>query len=240
MRILLTLLFIAILAIPSFAQLTFNRIGGSTNLAGAEIVAFDPGNNQLFVTSSSGLQVFNFIDPANPALTTTLIPGDDGANANSVTSVAIANGIVAVSVPDATETNPGLVLFYDAASLNFLGSEQVGALPDMLTFTPDGQKVLVANEGQPSGGTDPDGTVSIIDISGGVGSATVSTVALGAAPLVGDVRIFPAKTQAEDLEPEYITVSADGSTAYVALQENNAMAIIDLNTEMATAIVSLG
>ncbi|KAA5539936.1 DUF839 domain-containing protein [Roseiconus nitratireducens] len=45
----------------------------------------------------------------------------------------------------------------------------------MVTFTPDGNKVLVANEGEPDDGVDPEGSVSIIDVSGGVLSATVQT-----------------------------------------------------------------
>jgi YVTN family beta-propeller protein len=55
------------------------------------------------------------------------------------------------------------------------------------------------------------------------------------------VRVFgPGATVAQDLEPEYITVSADSTTAYVTLQENNAVAVVDVATATVTAIRPLG
>lgn len=56
------------------------------------------------------------------------------------------------------------------------------------------------------------------------------------------MRIFgPNATVAQDLEPEFITASADGKTAWVTLQEANAIAVIDLETiNTVTAINPLG
>jgi hypothetical protein len=55
------------------------------------------------------------------------------------------------------------------------------------------------------------------------------------------VRIFgPGASVAQDLEPEYITVSADSRTAYVTLQENNAVAIVDIASKRITDIKPLG
>jgi hypothetical protein len=55
------------------------------------------------------------------------------------------------------------------------------------------------------------------------------------------VRIYgPGATVAQDLEPEYITISADSSTAYVTLQENNAIATIDIASKTVTSIKPLG
>ena len=120
-------------------------------------------------------------------------------------------------------------------------------MPDMLTFTPDGTKVIVANEGVPNDNydVDPEGSVSIIDLSGGVASATVATASFTPfnsqhnALVAAGVRIFgPGATVAQDLEPEYIAVS--GNKAYVALQENNAVAVVDIPTATVTNIAPLG
>jgi DNA-binding beta-propeller fold protein YncE len=148
----------------------FLSLQGSLVLGGAEISAFDPASDRLFVTSSSGLQVVNLANPAAPTLITTVDFTTLGFATTDVTSVAVKNGIVAVALPDADKSQPGKVVFLSAADNALLGSVDVGALPDMLTFTPDGTKVLVANEGAVLsdanfGGV---GSVSIIDISGGL------------------------------------------------------------------------
>ena len=124
----------------------------------------------------------------------------------------------------------------------------------MVTFTPDGSKVLVANEGEPNGDycNDPEGTVSIIDVSGGaatVTAANVTTVSFTdfnaggarATEIDDDVRVSShSASVAQDFEPEYIAVSADSTTAWVAMQENNTIAEIDLSDNSITTILGLG
>ncbi|MEM9018561.1 MAG: hypothetical protein AAGC68_16240, partial [Verrucomicrobiota bacterium] len=126
-----------------------DKIGALTGLTGAEISAFDPASNRLFITSGSGLVVVDLSDPTMPVVGTPIDPANDSATSSAVTSVAVSGGIVAAGVPGSDEQIPGRVFFYNAADSNFLGSVEVGPLPDMVTFTPDGQKVLVANEGEP-------------------------------------------------------------------------------------------
>ncbi|NTV67193.1 MAG: hypothetical protein HGB06_05820 [Chlorobaculum sp.] len=221
---------------------------------GAEISAFDAASGRIFVTSpGSGLQVAGLDD----ALQMTKL-GVIDLGSNKVNSVAVSHGIVAVAVEGAVKTDPGTVWFLDAdgtigdASM-ILGSVTVGSLPDMLTFTADGKKVLVANEGEmASGGTNPDGSVSIIDLSAGVGHATVATASFTAfnsqldALKEAGVRLFAGEagfestTVAQDLEPEYISISPDGETAYVTLQENNAIAVLDIASATFTSIAPLG
>ncbi len=205
----------------------------------AEIAGFDSASNRIFVTNSANgtLDVFDLFGGNAPINTIAL--GGGGPN-----SVAVKNGIVAVAVEAAVKTDPGTVQFYNANGA-IQNTVTVGALPDMLTFTPDGSKVLVANEAEP-GSTDPEGSISIIDISGGVGSASVSTAGFSAfngqeaALRAQGVRLFPGVSVANDMEPEYIAVSADGSKAFVGLQEANSLGIIDLGTGIVTGIVALG
>jgi hypothetical protein len=129
-------------------------------------------------------------------------------------------------------------------------SVTVGALPDMLTFTPDGSKLLVANEGEPNDAydVDPEGTVSVIDVTGGITGTTQADVtqldftAFNSTLLLDPaIRIYgPNATVAQDLEPEYIAVSGDSTMAWVTLQENNALAVVDLTTPEITDLVALG
>ncbi len=244
-------------AVLSVGEVQFHLLGryetGIFKESAAEIIAHDPGTQRLFVTNAAAgtVDVLNISNPSSPTLITSIDLSPFGSGANSV---AIHNGIVAVAVEAVNKQANGQAVFFNAANLSVLGNFTVGALPDMLTFTPDGTRVLVANEGEPNSynqgdSVDPVGSVSIIDISGGIAAATVTTVGFEAfnvggprhAELPADVRIFgPNATVAQDLEPEYITISGDGNKAYVALQENNAFAIIDIPTGTIDKIVALG
>ena len=229
--------------------LTITNIG-SLSLAGAEISAFDPGSDRLYVTSNGGIQVVDLSNPAAPTLITTLNYSALGfTNAGDVTSVAIKGGVVAVSMisNDPTKVTAGKVALLDAATGTLLNTVTVGSHPDMVTFTPDGTKVLVANEGEYSTtGTGGKGSVSIIDLSGGAANATVTTAGFTsfdgqeAALRASGVRLFNGVSVSDDVEPEYIAVSPDGTKAMVTLQEANAVAILDIATATFTSIVPLG
>jgi hypothetical protein len=161
--------------------------------------------------------------------------------------------VVAVAVENPNRQAPGQAVFFDTEGA-FLSAVTVGALPDMITFTPDGQKVLVANEGEPSPdySVDPEGSISIIDMFMGAAALTeadVTTVGFTDFDQGGPrhdeldprIRIFgPGATVAQDLEPEYKAVSDDSSTAWVTLQENNAVAVIDIESATVAALVALG
>jgi 2',3'-cyclic-nucleotide 2'-phosphodiesterase (5'-nucleotidase family) len=122
--------------------------------------------------------------------------------------------------------------------------------------------VLTANEGEPSEDytTDPEGSVSIITLPADVSTVTnanVTTIGFTAfnqgnarySTLISTTvqvnnstpRVFgPGATVAQDFEPEYIAVSDDSSTAYVMLQENNAVAVVDLSVPEVTTVIGLG
>jgi DNA-binding beta-propeller fold protein YncE len=225
--------------------LTVTKIGGITLPSGAEISAFDSVSKRLFVTSNAGLQIVDLSVPTAPLFIETLDATDFGITSSDVSSVAVKNGIVAATVIAPNKNDPGTVVFVDAGDGTLLGTATVGASPDQLTFTPDGTKVLVANEGE-IGATDPDGSVSIIDISGGVATATVATATftafngMEATLRANEVRIFAGNSVSQDVEPEYIAVSVDGAKAMVTLQENNAVALLDIATATITEIVPLG
>lgn len=215
----------------------------------AEISAYDPTSKRLFIVNSLGRKM-NIVDFSNPAAMSN-IATIDIAPFGGINSVAVRNGIVAVAIEATNLTDAGSVLFFDKDGA-LLKQVTVGSMPDMLTFSPNGNLVLTADEGEPNDAytIDPEGTVSIIDISGGIANLTQANVskvnfnsydAQLAALRTQGVRIYgPNATVSKDLEPEFITFSLDGNTAYVTLQENNAIAVLDIATKAFTAIRPLG
>jgi hypothetical protein len=239
--------------IPAQAQeLKFEKVGsfltGSFDQGAAEIAAYDPASKKLFVVNGSAKTV-DVLDASRPAslnrVMAITMPEGFGSAANSV---AVRDGIVAVAVEASPKTDPGFALFFDTTG-KFLKGVQVGAQPDMITFTPDGRRVLTADEGEPNDGysADPEGTVSIIDVSGGVAELaqskvkTVTFTQFNSQPVDPRIRILgPRATAAQDFEPEYIAVSGDSKTAYVTLQEANAVAVIDIDAAKVTRLIALG
>lgn len=244
---------LGVMATPA-AAISLTPIGtystGIFDGSAAEIPTYDPDSQRLFVVNAADrtIDVIGITDPTNPSLLfnidiNTYFPG---GNANSV---AFNNGILAAAVEAPVTQDLGQALFFNADG-NLLGNVTVGALPDMLTFTPDGQSLLVANEGEPNSDytIDPEGSVSIIDLDFlNLSNSNVITAGFTQFNSQIDqlrnagVRIFgPNATVAQDLEPEYITVSPDSQTAWVALQENNAMGVLDLINNEFTDIIPLG
>jgi DNA-binding beta-propeller fold protein YncE len=214
----------------------------------AEIAAFDPRTNSIWVAGIVGVDV---LDVATGTLVTHIDVTADGA----VNSVAIHNGLAAFAIeaPSASAAcascdrrNPGKVLFYDTTTRLPSGDVTevgVGSLPDMLTFTHDGSKLLVANEGTPNVAADttylavdPPGSVSIIDVET---RTVIATATLNGVPTSGSNVRLPAST-GMDFEPEYIAVTQDSTKAFVTLQEGNAIAVLDLVANEFTEIIGLG
>jgi len=218
--------------------------------ASAETSAVERG--LMFVTNSAdnSLDIVDVRRVDAPRLVRRVDLSGYGAGLNSVD----ADGqYVAVAVEAADKTDPGsVVLLRRDGSL--AARVTVGALPDMLTFTPDGRRIVVANEGEPSGygrpdSVDPEGSVSIIDVKDMVrGRAdAVRTVDFRAfneggprhSELPAGIRLNgPGASVAQDLEPE--SVAIDGTTAAVTMQEANAIAFIDIDRARVTRIASLG
>ena len=223
---------------------------------GAEIVAFDATTDKLFVVNSgdSTIDVLDLTDPANPTKLATIdvtAATVTGFTAGGANSVATKNGTLAVAVENDDKQANGQVYFYNTDTLAFEAAVEAGALPDMVTFTHDGAKVLAANEGEPNDmyTVDPEGSITIIDVAAKTATTADFTDfnALEQDLLDAGVRIFGydfvndvASTVAQDLEPEYITISEDNTKAFVALQENNALAVVDIANSDVTEIIGLG
>lgn len=141
----------------------------------AEIVTYDPGSQKLFYTNaldnSIGILDFSSVTLVS-AGSIDLSPFGDGVN-----SVNAYNGVIAVAVEAAAVDQPGVIVFFEDDG-TYIVDVQVGILPDMVTFSPDGNYVVVANEGEPSDDylIDPMGSISIIDVSGGIPGLTQADV----------------------------------------------------------------
>lgn len=249
-----TILFLCVCTFISFGQnlIELQVIGtystGVFDDGAMEIAAYDPASQKVFAVNGSDgtIEVLDISNPANIQKTSTISLTTWGDHANSV---AFHNGILAAAVEANNFNDSGKVVFFDAVG-NYLSDVKVGVLPDMVTFTPNGMMVMTANEGEPDDNytEDPYGTVSIIDISMGaanVAQADVTTLNFTAFNSNYDpaIRNFgPTATPelARNLEPEYIAVSPSSDVAFVVCQENNAMAVIDLNSKSITALKPLG
>ena len=156
-----------------------------------------------------------------------------------ITSIAShpTEDLIAITAVNDPKTDNGHIVFATKDG-KYVKHVQVGALPDMVTFTPDGTKAIVANEGEPSDdySADPEGSISIIDLK----TFEVKTLTFTEEMLDSKVRVDSQGTKLEQLEPEYITVSADSTTAYVSLQENNAIATVNLVTGTILDVKGLG
>ena len=234
------------------AALTLSPLGsfetGVFDESAAEIVA--AYQDRLFVVNAlaGSVSVLDYADPTAIAQEFSL--SSDGV-ANSVAVRADGLGIIAFEAP--VKTDPGHLVFFDAnatdAASAVLGQVTVGALPDMVSISADGAYAVVANEGEPADdfSVDPEGSVSIVSLpkkakldkkpkiptQKDVRTADFHAFeANGSKTLAADVRVFgPAPHGADlpvsrNLEPEYIAI--DGGTAYAALQEANAIAVVDL------------
>jgi hypothetical protein len=233
---------------PQLTALGTYSAEGGFDVGASEIVAYDARSRTLFAVNAAMARIdrIDISDPRAPVLLGSIDVTPWGAQANSV--AVSSHGVLAAAIEAADKQAPGTVAFFDREGTP-LAAVQVGALPDMLTFTPDERAVLVANEGEPNAdySVDPEGSVSIIDLSRGphgVCQTDVRTAdfrAIARESLEPSVRIFgPGASVAQDIEPEYIAVSHDSRTAWVTLQENNAIAVIDIRRARVERVVGLG
>ena len=233
------------------AQSAINGVFDAALLgANAEISAYNAVTGFLYTVGggSGAILVSDLRNLANPTIVAKAAPAD---SAETLQSAAVFGNLLAIAVQNTVKTDPGFVQFYnlsDPALPVHISTVTVGALPDMVKFSADGSKLLVTNEGEPNSlyTIDPEGSISVINTGGYLAStpiapaqADVQTIGFGGwenrrAELINrgiriGQRLGVTTTVAQDIEPEAIAISADGNTAWVSLQENNAFAVLDLS-----------
>lgn len=232
-------------------QLLGSYSNGPEGTNSAEIVAYDSASQKLVIANSIGtkLDIVGFSNPLAPGPLTSINISALG----NINSIAVRDGIIAVALENTSPQSNGKILFYNMTG-TLISQVDAGAMPDMITFNNAGTKVYAACEGEPNAAytLDPEGTIAVVDISGGVASVTNANVTMInfnsydsqiASLRTAGVRIFGnngTATVSQDFEPEYITISDDDSKAWVSLQENNALAVVNLLTNTVTSILPLG
>jgi DNA-binding beta-propeller fold protein YncE len=110
-----------------------------------------------------------------------------------------------------------------------------GIGPDSIAITPDGKKLVVAIEDEENTDKLPGkrlGTVAIITLDyNNLSKSSIQNIAINLKGISGVN--FPNAPQ-----PEYVAISPDGKMAAVTLQENNAIALIDIKSASVTRIFS--
>jgi 2',3'-cyclic-nucleotide 2'-phosphodiesterase (5'-nucleotidase family) len=239
-----------------------SNLNMAAQLANAEISAFNPASGYLYTVGggSGSIVVSDLRNPSEAKIVARAVPPD---TSQALQSVAVYGNLLAVAVQNSVKTEPGTVQFFQLANNpalpEWISTVDVGPLPDMVKFSADGKQLLVTNEGEPNSlyTIDPQGSISIINTNvflGGIApsQSDVKTVGFEAwenrrAELINrGVRITGkagvTTSLAQDIEPEAIAITADGKTAFISLQENNAIAVLDISTSTPkiTSIFSAG
>lgn len=170
---------------------------------------------------------------------------DKNINAGDMTSVSYSDekNLLAVAVQDEDYKNNGHIVILDKDG-NYKESFECGVQPNMVTFTKDGKYIISADEGEPregydNGAVDPKGSVTIIDVENKSTKKVEFNIDRDKA-LKNGLLLKKGSNPAEDLEPEYIAISDDNKTAFVSLQENNAIASIDIESGKINYVKGLG
>jgi hypothetical protein len=236
---------------------------GSVNEDGgiAEIVQYNKDNQRIYMVNGAlgsldmvdvknlrsgsfrSLSLYRRIDISTMGNTHGFVYGD-------LTSVAIStkNKLIALAVQHRDYASPGYIVLMDYEG-NYLRHYGAGVQPDMICFTKDERYILTADEGEPREGyggaaIDPPGSVTILDLSANevkiAGFGVFDENGTREALIQKGVILGAGTRPSLDLEPEYIAAREDSRTAWVSLQEANAIAVLDIPTGVFTSIATLG
>lgn len=263
-------LLLALVALPVRAELTL--LSGLSIPGGGEVVAHynNPSGPDYILVTDSLLRTNGTSHRIQilPLTATTPLLAASGSVANfdpifgfdatlSVSSVAAdpaGRGFgVASIIPTNSIGTRGRLAFFDLSNGSILRTVEVGFHPDAVKFTPDGTKVIVANEGEfKANAAHTPGSISVVSLTGINGVSSFSSVTpavttidfntgLATGVTLDGLRINVAGTAAADrylhIEPEFPVATND--KAYVTLQENNAIATIDLTGASANKITAI-
>jgi 2',3'-cyclic-nucleotide 2'-phosphodiesterase/3'-nucleotidase/5'-nucleotidase len=220
------------------------------NQGGTEINAYEPLSQRIFSTNAAENKI-DILKIGDLRKSYRVSRIDLSLYSGTVNSLAVQGNVLAVALEANLPQSNGKVVFFDTNG-TYINQVVVGAMPDMICFTPSLQYILVANEGEPSDDyfSDPLGSVSIIDFRSGSASTltqadvhSVDFTRYDTIPYDPSINIYGnngLSSFSQDVEPEYIAVDPTSTKAYVSLQENNALAVIDIFTFTLDTVLGLG
>jgi len=233
----------------------------SENGGVAEIVVYNSDNKQIYLVNGA-LGILDIVDagnlrsgrftemPLRKRIDIKAMGAANGFDYGDLTSAAVStsNKIIALAVHHNIFSEQGYIVLLNYEG-EYLRHYRAGVQPDMICFTPNEQFILTADEGEPregysSGKIDPPGTVTIVNVKTHeiriAGFETFDNAQARTAFLQSGGILNRGMQPSLDFEPEYITVSEDSRTAYVSLQEANAIAALDITSGTFTSVTGLG
>jgi WD40 repeat protein len=215
----------------------------------AEIASSTPDGKRLVVTEDDlgSISVLNIEDVTKVSVLKQ-VSFKSLSDKATVTSVAVTpDGKYALAAvrtgDDVTHANKGIVAVVDLSTYAIAKSYEVGIGPDSIVISKNGSYAVIAIEDEEIDLVKDEidyknakrpGSIAIISFAGA--DATKGEVT----DLKVDLTTVKGAIYPHDPQPEYIAISPDSSTAAITLQENNAIAIVDLNKKVITKIFSLG
>ena len=221
---------------------------GGFNSGSVKDLCFDHTVQQLYSVNqnSTGFRIIDYSDVSKPNVLQLV---DVSGFMSNIRSIEAATGFVFVAGDGSSAQLPGKLLIYTNKGI-FVKQLSLGATPDRMGFSDNNRYLIIANEGVPDDNhvSDPQGTVNIIDVSSGINPLTQADVKTVDFTLLDTTAYDPlihiyawnGALPSQDVEPEAVTVRSDNNTALIALQENNAIAVIDLSTASLTDVKGLG
>ena len=230
---------------------------------GTEILAYQAAVRMLAVGNGQAGQI-DLVSVARPEQPATVRTFDfDTPGGHVLNSVAFHPEQPVLAVAAAGPPGvPGEILLLDLYGRR-LARYAAGYGPDDVQFSPSGRWLATPNEAEGywrEGGAwrSHPGSVTLVDLQAGVAQGVVHQVAFAPPPpghgltLRGAGRLLEREVDGEEveipfdsgdpahLEPEYVAFAPDESVLYVSLQENNGVAVIDLERAAVRGFIALG
>lgn len=227
------------------------------DIGAAAPMLYDPETERLYVVAvdRGWIDTLDISDPSEPRrIGRKIVLGYGGFPS----SIDVANGVFAAALKGVIDTLPGKVLFFDVDGRRIAAPVRAGVKPIELAYNGTGRELVIANQGEANGRytIDPEGSVTLVDLGLSDAECRGDGCALDPVAIQLDFRAFddrrdelvaqgvrifgPNASVAQDLEPEAVAIAPDGETAWVSLQRNNAMAVIDLSGREIDDIFALG